>query len=517
MKKLFIVLSTLGILVGLVCRTILLNISFEYDEIFTSITANPAVPLSYIWNHYLAVDVHPPLFNILLWLYNHLVAYGPEWILRFPSLILSFIGLFLAWKLFPRYLPRITRWLFILLLGCNFYLLLYAQHARAYSLMLCLSIVLTFLYLQMARFIRHHKSIPTATWIEYGICSLLLCWTHYFGALLFGLLSVVLFVYAWKHKQPLRGFIFVPLLVFIGFLPWLIPNLFQNLSQQRFEGNWWANKPLSWKLAPLWIEFFFSDKQAFYILSGLGIASIVYSSLRFKRQRVWPFNREMILTFIPMAIAFVFALVMSLKIFWLVWRYFIPFVPCLYLFVALVLTPLCKRYRFTGLIFLCFVGMSFHAFIRMCPYFQEGKAFHARESMRIYQSAFADKDLYVVAIEDFPVESMQPMYAFYPKDYFHLDKSVYELFHMNTEQREQLITREGEFVMWMPNCNPEKMYRLAQTFQRNMSIFAHFYGTCFILPAGPDRRTVDPVRKEEYTQRFKQAAQQLTHQRNISS
>ena len=118
MKKLFIVLSTLGILVGLVCRTILLNISFEYDEIFTSITANPAVPLSYIWNHYLAVDVHPPLFNILLWLYNHLVAYGPEWILRFPSLILSFIGLFLAWKLFPRYLPRITRWLFILLLGC---------------------------------------------------------------------------------------------------------------------------------------------------------------------------------------------------------------------------------------------------------------------------------------------------------------------------------------------------------------------------------------------------------------
>ena len=187
MKKIWIALGTLGILVGIVCRAVLLNISFEYDEIFTAITSNPALPFSYSWKHYLLADVHPPLHNMILWLYNHVVPYGPEWILRFPSFILSLMGLFLAWRLFPRYLGRTTRWLFVLLLSCNFYLLLYAQHARAYSLMLCVAIVLTFLYLHIAQCLHFKKAVPAEWWVWYGICSLLLCWSHYFGALLFGL------------------------------------------------------------------------------------------------------------------------------------------------------------------------------------------------------------------------------------------------------------------------------------------------------------------------------------------
>jgi hypothetical protein len=501
MKKIWIALGTLGILVGIVCRAVLLNISFEYDEIFTAITSNPALPFSYSWKHYLLADVHPPLHNMILWLYNHVVPYGPEWILRFPSFILSLMGLFLAWRLFPRYLGRTARWLFVLLLSCNFYLLLYAQHARAYSLMLCVAIVLTFLYLHIAQCLHFKKAVPAEWWVWYGICSLLLCWSHYFGALLFGLFSVILFIYAWKNKQPLRMFILIPSVVFVCFLPWIVPNLLQNLSQHRFAGNWWANRPLTWDLVWLWIEFFFSSRKAFYVLVALAAGSVFYSALRLKR-RPWPYSRELLLLFIPMAAAGTFALVMSLKIFWLLWRYFIPFVPCLYLFVALILVPLIKRYRVLGLVFLCFVGMSFYAFTKYYRYFQDGRIFTARESMRAYQGAFADKDLYVVALEAFPVPSMQPMYAFYPNHYFHGNKEVYEVFHMDPSQREELMEREGEFVMWMPNCDPGKMQRLVQTFQRNMRIFIHLYNTCFILPAGHDRRTINASILQEYNQRY---------------
>ena len=505
MKKLLFILGLLGILAGLVCRAILLNISFEYDEIFTAVTANPTLPLSYIWNHYLMVDVHPPLHNLLLWIYNHGVPYGPEWILRLPSLILSFLGLFLAWKLFPRRLLHITRWIFVLLLSCNFYLLLYAQHARAYSLILCLAIGLTFLYVNMTHYIRHKKIIPTKWWIWYAICSLLLCWSHYFGTLLFGLFSVILFVYAWKNKQPLKFFIAVPLLVLIAFLPWLIPNMLQNLSQHRFAGNWWGNsRVMEWHLVILWIEFFFSSLKAFYVLTGIGIFGLIYSFVRFRHRKIWPFNRTILFIFIPMAAAGTFALLVSLKIFWLLWRYFIPFVPCLYLFVALIIAPLCKRYRTAALVFLCFVGLSFQTFVRLYPHFHNGRFFPARAAMEVYQEAFADKELYVVALEAFPVESMQPMYSFYPNHYLHVEQPVYELFHMNPAQRDKLLAREGKFIMWMPNCDPKKMQRLAQTFQRNMSIFAHFYSTCFIIPAGSDHRTVNPLLQTEYNTRMQQ-------------
>ena len=59
-------------------RFAFLSVPYEYDELFTAVTANPALPLSWIWTHWLLVDVHPPLHNVLLWAYNHVAPYGPE-------------------------------------------------------------------------------------------------------------------------------------------------------------------------------------------------------------------------------------------------------------------------------------------------------------------------------------------------------------------------------------------------------------------------------------------------------
>ena len=49
--KFLAVLAVLGVLVGLAGRCLILGISFEYDEIFTAISANPAVSFPYIWTH----------------------------------------------------------------------------------------------------------------------------------------------------------------------------------------------------------------------------------------------------------------------------------------------------------------------------------------------------------------------------------------------------------------------------------------------------------------------------------
>ena len=124
--------------------------------------------------------------------------------------------------------------------------------------------------------------------------------------------------------------------------------------------------------------------------------------------------------------------------------------------------------------------------------------------METYKEVFADKELYVVALEAFPTESLQPMYSFYPNHYFHINQPVYELLHMPAVERERLVDRQEKAVMWMPNCTPEKMEKWAQLLEHNMSIFGHLHSTCFIIPAGPNRRTVDPQQQAEYIKRFKQ-------------
>lgn len=514
MKKFLLVLCIAALGMGIVCRFVLLSIPFEYDELFTVITANPALSLGYIWNHYLLVDVHPPLHNLILWVYSHIVPYeGTEWTFRWPSIVLSLMGLFFAWKLFPRYLGKTVRWIFLLLLCSNFYIILYGQHARMYALVLCWAIPLTFLYLQMMRCIHKSRPIHTEWWVWYGALSLLLSWSHYFGALLFGLFSVILCVYAWQRKQPLRWFILVPLAVLLCFLPWLVPNLQINIAKQSFSGQWWNKKPLSWNLLRLWIEFFFGTLKAFYLLIGVALCNIIYTYCKRKKYPKWPHCYEIVWVFIPMALAGSFVLAISPKINWLLWRYFMAFIPCLYLFVALLLTPLCQRKKWMFAVFLYFVGMCFYSFINQYfPPLTHNGVFSSRLAMEIYANAFADKDLYVVSIEAFPTQSMVPMYSFYPRYRFHMQNPVYEVFNIDPATRDQLLSRQDKALIWLPNCAPHKMDRLTRTWQRNMTIFAQAHNNCFIIVADENNRhTIDPHLVNEYTQRFNRFMQNRTN------
>ncbi|MBO5911805.1 MAG: hypothetical protein J6Q05_06510, partial [Elusimicrobiaceae bacterium] len=374
----------------------------------------------------------------------------------------------------------------------------------AYAWLVCLAVPFTFLYLQIARCTQKRWPVSREVWVWYGILALLLCWSHYFGALLFGLFSVVLFVNAWRYKQSLRWFMIVPTAVLVLFLPWLIPNLIYNLTQHRFSGNWWGNQTsVSWHLLKLWVEFFFTSFKAFYVLLGLGILAVVYSGLRKRKIGGWPYAREIWLLFIPIAIAGIFVWVVSFKIFWLLWRYFMPFVPGLYLLVALVLSPVCKRYFMLFLVFLCFVGLSYNMFFHIRPLFWKNRFFPARGAMEIYKEAFDDKDLYVVALEAFPPESMVPMYSFYPNQYFNMHKKVYELFSMPADEREQLLSRHQTALLWMPNCTADKLNRVIQQWERPLEVFARYRNTCFMITTEFPGQTINESQKQAYLYRFR--------------
>ena len=63
---------------SIVLRFVLFDMAYEYDELFTAITADPSLSLKWIYHNWLIVDVHPPLYNILMWCYTLFCPYGPE-------------------------------------------------------------------------------------------------------------------------------------------------------------------------------------------------------------------------------------------------------------------------------------------------------------------------------------------------------------------------------------------------------------------------------------------------------
>lgn len=477
-------LGIISILLGIAARFSLWGTSFEWDEVFTAITANPAVPFTYIWKHYLIVDVHPPLYNLFLWIYMHIMPYGPEWALRLPSILFSLLALGYGWWKFPRCFGRNARWVYILLFIANAWVIFFSQYARAYAWMLFLSTILTFSFVRISHAVRHKQSIKNQEWWIFGISSLLLCWSHYFGAFLFGLLSVALFLQALLHKCPLKMFICVPLGVFLLFLPWLIPNLLYNLQAHRFTGNWWANaRGLDKNSIKLLLEFLFGFKETYRMLLVILGSALGWNIWTAVRKKPVAYRRDILWLSCVLLVAFISIWFVSHKIYWFLGRYFVPFMPALFLVVALVLAPLIRRtHKILLLLFLIYVFSGFYAYyMEVHVHVRKAEWWVVREAMEWYQQHFPDKELYVVSIEAFPQESLEPMYSYYPNVVLKMNTKVTELFHLPQLQREMALNRQLGAITWMPNCELRKLKYLAKKWGVPVAILHRNFSSCFLV------------------------------------
>lgn len=479
-KRIFFIAYGLLIGAGVGLRFCFWNISYEYDEIFTAVTADPSLPLSWIWKHWLLVDVHPPLHNILLWLYNHFAPYGPEAWMRFPSVLMGLWSLVLAWCLFPKRWGKTARLMFTAMLATQAYGIFYAQHARPYALLQCLSVPFLFLFLNISRLVRKNKKISAGTWSCFALLSLLLCWSHYFGALLFGVCSVWLLVQAVWYRRRIAAFVLVPGAVFCLFLPWLIPNLQANLALHRFSGAWWANSMPHPRLFPSLVVFFFSSFWGGWALAGVAAASWWFSVRRYRRTGRFAFKREMLLLAAVLASAALIAALLSLKVYLLFGRYFMGFVPFVYLLIVFLLLPLCRRSRLASLAFVFFLASSAHMAVGFWQVTARTAFLPARLSMYSFVKRWPEKELFVVAMEAFPPASMEAMYGFYPNRVFGKNVRVTELWQMDEKTREAALARRDAAVIWMPNCSEKKLGLLSKTWERAVGVEAKVGNTCFI-------------------------------------
>ena len=482
-KLIFIskILVWLCLLFAVCYRFVLFNISYEYDELFTAVTSNPALPFSWIWTHWLMIDVHPPLHNAFLWVYNHIAPYGPELWLRLPSLFFGLGGLLFCWFMFPRRYGKSARLLLVAALAVNFYLMFYTQHARPYAMMFFFASPLTFLFLKMSRAVWKGRRITAVQWLCFGVLSLLLAWTHYFGTLLYGVFSLLLFVQALYYRRNITWFLIVPGTVFFLFLPWLLPNLLQNISLERFDGKWWMNERTFGGLMMGLRRFFFSPSQWAYLAACLPLPiALWYRCKEWKRTGHFAYGRDFLLFLAVNVLTFAIAGLMSFKLKLIMGRYFMELLPSFYLTIILFIFPFLRKNILPWICSLAFLILAMHsAHVAVRTFAFEG-TFPARISAQYYQRVAQGRELFVIAIESFPPPSMEAMYGFYPNKIFGMDTKVTELWQLPEAERDAHLERRDQAVLWMPNCNPVKLKLISEKWQRVVGVEKMLVGSCFL-------------------------------------
>ena len=473
----------------MVSRFLLLGNGYEYDELFTAVTANPAISLAWIWNNYLMVDVHPPLYNIVMWVYNHFVPYGPELWMRLPSVFFGVVGMVLAWVMFPKRYGKTAKLIFMAFLSCNCWLIFYTQQARAYAMMFCFAVPFNYLFINMAHWVRKGKQIGWKDWVWYGVLGLLLCWIHYFGAMAFGFFSLVLLGYAFKYKRNLWPFIVVPAVVTLLFLPWVVPNFLYNAGNNKFSGNWWANHIPLYYVTLNYIEFYF-EKEFIFITEGFLFSFCLWKSIqRYKKGIPVAYVSDMGLLSLACVLLLVFVYLVSFKIFLFLGRYFLAIMPAMFLTFSLCVAPHVRKSKWlAGFILMCLgalvlVGISVSR--QTTKHLYGG----AQAAMEFYRDYAPEKELLVVAIEAFPKNAVQAMYSFYPNYVFKMNAKITELTHLSQEERRKALERKDKSIIWVPNCAFFKLELISSNWNRAVAVEGSLGSTCFIRLADEGQLT----------------------------
>ena len=162
------------LIVGIVLRFKGLTFqSYWIDELFSVTVSNPSNSFSYMYDR-TVTDVHPPLYQSLLWGWYHIFGFN-EFSGRSLSAIIGSIGIFAVYLLGKEFFNKEVGLYAAILASINHFLIFFSQETRSYSLLFLLSTV-SYVYLL--------KVLTTSSknnFLLYLLFTIALLYTHYFG------------------------------------------------------------------------------------------------------------------------------------------------------------------------------------------------------------------------------------------------------------------------------------------------------------------------------------------------
>ncbi|MDO8619127.1 MAG: glycosyltransferase family 39 protein [Candidatus Daviesbacteria bacterium] len=390
------------LLLGLTLRLINLNQSLWLDEAITvqAIFNNNLIDLI---TKFSLADFHPPLHYILLWFWGRIFGFS-EISLRTPSVIFGVLTILFVYLLAKELFNKKTALIAGLLLSLAPLHIYYSQEARMYSLA-TFAVTLSFYFLELLLQKRKFASLG------YTLSLVLILYCDY---LVYLVLPAQLIFILWSRRDFFKQVLLSQVILIIFLIPWL-PIFLQQLKNGKevaillpawseiVGGNSIKNFGLLFTKTILGRISF--DNKVIYGLI-VAITGLVYSLLAYLSLK--KINNQIKLLICWIIVPMILALSLSLSV--PVFSYFrmLFILPGFYLFVAVGVAQLPKKYLIPALAFLVLADLLFLGIFYLNPKFQ-------REDWRLAVSSVEKKVSgdEVILFED---NNIPPPFVYYSKN-----------------------------------------------------------------------------------------------------
>jgi len=369
-------------------------------------------------------EPNPPLYIIILSFFVRIFGISEFWV-RLPSVIFGGLSVllmyFLAKKIFNERIGLIAS----LILAFSAYNIYYSQEARMYSLLVFLSL------LSMYFFINYLQNDNMNNSIYFLISTILLLYSHYFSMLIVLVQNIFLIILFRKKYGRLKRWLAVQSLIFIAYLPALI-NLINNINNYitRFI---WVNGIGD-------IKFINWNFSGGFVLSILFPLLLLYSFYYFinNLKVISSRNKQMFILlvfwmFIPVIITVVYSLIFK-PVFMM--RYIIFCSTPLYILIAFSIDKLNKYLRIMTLAAIIIFSL-----------------FYITNQIKIIdKESWRDISLYVKSmVQKDDVIIIEPGYYIFPFTYYYLPKCF------NNSDLYNCTANEKIYTIWN-NLKKERNY-----------------------------------------------------------
>jgi mannosyltransferase len=332
-------------------------VSLWHDEAFS------ALYIRYPWGemmHRIILDVHPPLYYIILRFWSY--VFGSSLLsLRGMSILFGVATIWAGYLLVKQGFKN-RKWALLsaIFLAINPFQIQYSLEARMYTLGTFLVLYSSYILLKAL------EQEKLKYWIWYGILASAALYTHYY--LVFSVLAQGLFVIYYLFKFKKFSFAFSRanqfyksmgsyILAFILYVPWLPSFLEQN---KRVSGGYWITPPDAWSMpGTIWKMAFGGqgiNRPTLVIATVVSLAVLAYFVYKVQNWQKWMIALGLVVPFLG-------ALALSMKTAIYLDRYFVFASLFFSIMLALAFAQL-ERKTFRNLLIAAFIGASVFAFFK---------------------------------------------------------------------------------------------------------------------------------------------------------
>ncbi len=211
--------------------------SYWLDELFS---ANASMPSRSFWSMYdiTVRDVHPPLYQSLLWVWYHIFGFN-EFAGRSLSAVIGSFGVLAIFLLGKEFFNKEVGLYAAIIASLNHFLIFYSQEVRSYSLLFLLSMVS---YIYLFKVLNNYSK---KNFVLYLIFTVALMFTHYFGFFLVATQVFVFIYYFIKDKKERKHLVILASITSFVFIVSLLP-LMEHILLNEGRKSFWINIPTEW-------------------------------------------------------------------------------------------------------------------------------------------------------------------------------------------------------------------------------------------------------------------------------